>query len=110
MAVLGLDVDLSRHAYTVERLDDLTDAADLTDPAAPAAAEGTRYGIRVALSEVKGISEAEVVRIMAAQPYQSLTDFWHRARPSRPTAERLVLAGGFDRVYGIQEGGSREPA
>jgi error-prone DNA polymerase len=30
-----------------------------------------------------------------------LTDFWHRARVSRPIVERLVLAGGFDTVYGI---------
>jgi error-prone DNA polymerase len=50
---------------------------------------------------VKGISEAEVSRIVAARPYHSLTDFWHRARVSRPIVERLVLAGGFDGVYGI---------
>jgi error-prone DNA polymerase len=50
---------------------------------------------------VKGINEAEVDRIIASRPYHSLTDFWHRARVSRPIAERLVLAGGFDAVYGI---------
>jgi error-prone DNA polymerase len=55
----------------------------------------------LALAEVKGISEAEVSRIVAARPYHSLTDFWHRARVSRPVVERLVLAGGFDSVYGI---------
>jgi error-prone DNA polymerase len=82
IAVLGLDVNTSGKTYTVEKLD-----------------EG--YGIRLSLSEVKGISEAEVDRIVAARPYQSLTDFWHRARPSRPIAERLVLAGGFDAVYGL---------
>jgi error-prone DNA polymerase len=63
--------------------------------------DGRDYGIRLALAEVKGISEAEVNRIVAARPYHSLTDFWHRARVSRPIAERLVLAGGFDAVYGI---------
>jgi error-prone DNA polymerase len=31
----------------------------------------------------------------------SLTDFWHRAQVSRPIAERLVLAGGFDSLYGL---------
>ena len=36
--------------------------------------------------------EAEVGRIVAARPYASLTDFWHRARVSRPIAERLVLS------------------
>ena len=35
------------------------------------------------------------------RPYHSLTDFWHRAQVSRPIAERLVLAGAFDSVYGI---------
>ena len=31
-------------------------------------------------------------------------DFWHRARVSRPVAERLVLAGGFDSLYGMRVG------
>src|SRR3546814_4866571 len=31
----------------------------------------------------------------------SLSDFWHRTNTSRPVVERLVLAGGFDDVYGI---------
>ncbi|QFG21222.1 DNA polymerase III subunit alpha [Actinomadura sp. WMMB 499] len=66
--------------------------------------EGGPAGIRVALAEVKGISEAEVEAIVAARadgrPYRSLTDFWRRARVSRPIAERLVLAGGFDALYG----------
>ena len=59
------------------------------------------YGIRIALAEVKGISEAEVERVIAGQPYQSLTDFWHRASVSRPVVERLVIAGGFDALHGI---------
>jgi error-prone DNA polymerase len=42
-----------------------------------------------------------VDRIVAARPYHSLTDFWQRAQVSRPVLERLVLAGGFDSVYGI---------
>ena len=50
---------------------------------------------------MKGISESEVDRIVAARPFHSLTDFWHRARVSRPVVERLVLAGGFDGVYDI---------
>ena len=118
VAVLGLDVDRSRRAYTVERLD--LPGAEGTGPGAgPGAGPGTgpgagpgagpggrRYGIRLALSEVKGISDAEVARIEAASPYQSLTDLWHRAQPSRPVAERLVVAGGLDRVYGIEDAGT----
>ncbi|MDQ6688279.1 MAG: DNA polymerase III subunit alpha [Actinomycetota bacterium] len=82
IAVLGLDVNASEAAYVVEKN---TDA----------------YGIRLALQEVRGITEAEVSRILAARPYQTMTDFWHRAQVSRPVVERLVLAGGFDSVYGI---------
>ncbi len=88
ITILGLDVNTSEKEYVVERV-----------TGAP-----TPYGIRLALSEVKGINEAEVERIVAARPYQSLTDFWHRARVARPVAERLVLAGGFDSVYSIGQG------
>ena len=70
-----------------------------------ASADGWRTesrAIRVSLREVKGISDAEVTRIVAAQPYTSLRDFWERARPSRPVAERMVLVGAFDSVYSIE--------
>jgi len=59
------------------------------------------YGIRLALADVKGISDDEVARVVTGQPYRSLTDFWHRASVSRPVVERLVLAGGFDSLYGF---------
>ncbi|MFI0370541.1 DNA polymerase III subunit alpha [Actinomadura sp. 1N219] len=68
--------------------------------AEPVAAGGPA-GIRVALSEVKGISDGEVTKIVTARPYASLGDFWRRARVSRPTTERLVLAGGFDAVHDV---------
>ncbi|GAA1547898.1 DNA polymerase III subunit alpha [Actinomadura kijaniata] len=80
--VLPLDVNRSAPDWHVE----------------PVARGGTA-GIRVALNEVRGISGAEVDRIVTARPYRSLTDFWRRARVSRPTAERLVLAGAFDALY-----------
>ena len=96
--VRGLDVDASEQTFVVERS---TDGEARPRPSDPA------YAIRLALSEVKGINAAEVDRIVAARPYASLTDFWHRARVSRPVVERLVLAGGFDRVYGIGAGAAR---
>jgi error-prone DNA polymerase len=93
IAVLGLDVNASEKEYVVERR---------PEPVEGGCRAGSQaYGIRLALSEVKGINEAEVERIVAARPYHSLTDFWHRARVSRPVVERLVLAGGFDAIYGI---------
>ncbi len=54
------------------------------------------WGLRLALSEVHGISEQEAARLVAGQPYSSLSDLWQRARPSRPVAERLVRVGALD--------------
>lgn len=93
VGVRGLDVNTSVSTYVVERDD---------------AGEGPgRHAIRLSLGDVKGISAAEVARIVEAREggrYVSLSDFFHRARVSRPTLERLVLAGGFDEVYGIATG------
>jgi error-prone DNA polymerase len=105
IAVLGLDVNVSDATYRVEKL-----PADLLDrPAEPPPADlpdGRRYGIRLSLADVKGISDAEVARVVAGRPYHSLSDFWHRARVSRPVVERLIVAGGFDDLYGL---GARLP-
>src|SRR5690606_20112796 len=59
------------------------------------------WGIRLSLADVKGISEQEIERIVACQPYSSLSDFWNRARVAEPVVERLILAGAFDRLYRI---------
>ena len=102
IAVLGLDVnasgaDVRRRAGRRRRRAAAAGARRRSPGRPPAGLPDARaYGIRLALAEVKGISEAEVDRIVAGRPYPSLTDFWHRARVSRPVAERLVLAGGFD--------------
>ena len=99
VTVLGLDVNASMKEYVVEPVPDV----DLPAPA-DHRPDGRRWAIRLALAEVKGISEGEVERIVATRtdsPYRSLTDFWHRARVSRPVTERLVLAGAFDSVYGL---------
>ncbi|MDX3569194.1 DNA polymerase III subunit alpha [Streptomyces sp. ID05-47C] len=54
------------------------------------------WGLRLALSDVHGINEAEARRIADGQPYASLLDFWERARPSRPLAQRLAQVGALD--------------
>lgn len=54
------------------------------------------WGLRLALADVHGISEAEASRIEAGQPYASLRDFWDRAHPGRPVAERLAQVGALD--------------
>ncbi len=120
IAVLGLDVDASEKTYVVEVADRERSSPvprDDEDSASAASTNQSRgtprdetpraYGIRLSLSEVKGIHAGEVDRIVAARPYASLTDFWRRTGVSRPTVERLVLAGAFDSVYGIGLRGSR---
>ncbi|MEV7086963.1 DNA polymerase III subunit alpha [Streptomyces sp. NPDC093085] len=79
--VLPVDVNNSRVRHTVEKTD------------------GDRWGVRLALSAVHGIGEDESARIEEGQPYGSLSDFWQRARPSRPTAERLAGIGALDRLH-----------
>lgn len=86
IAILGLDINASGATYQLEK----TPSGD---------------GIRLCLTDVKGISQAEVERIVARRPYSSLSDFWHRAAVSHPIAERLVLAGGFDSLHGIDSVG-----
>ena len=105
--VRGLDVNASEKHYVVEPLDD--ERSDSTPGGGLARGEAPRaYAIRLALAEVKGISAAEVGRIVAARPYTSLTDFWHRAGVSRPIVERLVLAGGFDSIYTLGHRGPHD--
>ncbi|SCK52820.1 DNA polymerase III subunit alpha [Streptomyces sp. WMMB 322] len=58
--------------------------------------ERLRWGLRLALSDVQGISEADAERIAAGQPYDSLADLWRRARPPRPVAEGLARVGALD--------------
>jgi error-prone DNA polymerase len=88
-AVLPVDVNVSAGDWRVER------------------SSRNRFGLRAALADVKGISEAEVTGIVAGQPYTSLRDFWERSGASRPVTERLVLVGAFDRLYPPATGVSR---
>ncbi|HET6359305.1 DNA polymerase III subunit alpha [Streptomyces sp.] len=82
VSVLPVDINHSKPTHTIEQ-----------------ATDGT-WGVRLALSGVRGISEAEVARIAVGQPYTSLSDLWQRARPSRPIAERLVTIGALDTLRG----------
>ncbi|MFE3943350.1 DNA polymerase III subunit alpha [Streptomyces sp. NPDC059118] len=81
--VLGLDVNRSAATHHIELVSD------------GEGGEGV-WGVRLALSDVHGISGAEVARIEAGQPYASLLDFWQRARPGRAAAERLARVGALD--------------
>ncbi|MFE0105410.1 DNA polymerase III subunit alpha [Streptomyces sp. NPDC059009] len=82
--VLPLDVNRSAVAHQIELVSDKE--------------RGGRdiWGVRLALSDVHGISTAEAARIAAGRPYSSLLDFWERARPGRPLAQRLAQVGALD--------------
>ena len=58
-------------------------------------------GIRLALSDLSGISADEVSNIVRAQPYLDLTDFVRRAGASLPTTEKLIMIGAFDGLHNI---------
>jgi len=102
ITILPLDVNASTDVYRIEALDVVGETPH--DPDLP---DGSRHGIRLSLADVKGMSGAEVAAIVAGAPYADLSDFWSRARVSRPVVERLVLAGAFDSLHGL--GGTTGP-
>lgn len=81
--ILPLDVNASGVAHRIELVSE-------------SGGGGGTWGLRLALSDVHGISEAEAARIAQGQPYASLLDFWERGRPSRPLAGRLAQVGALD--------------
>ncbi|WP_176742761.1 DNA polymerase III subunit alpha [Streptomyces agglomeratus] len=79
--VLPVDINHSKPAYTVEKTP-------------------TGWGVRISLATVRGISEDEVARIAAGQPYTSLQDLYARAHPKLPVIERLIQIGALDGLKG----------
>ncbi|MBO0895794.1 DNA polymerase III subunit alpha [Arthrobacter sunyaminii] len=87
--ILPLDINRSGAQYRVERV-----------PAVPATpghpARPSKLGIRLSLAGIYGLSAAELRRITAGQPYDSLADLRARARVGRATLMRLASLGAFD--------------
>ncbi|CAN5685622.1 DNA polymerase III subunit alpha [soil metagenome] len=82
--ILPVDVNRSGATYRVENA-------------------GGRPGIRLALSEVKDISQAEIRSIERARSdgsFTSLEDLWRRTELSRPVLEHLVHLGAVDGIAG----------
>jgi error-prone DNA polymerase len=79
--ILPLDVNKSKDEYLVE-----------------ATIDGT--GIRMALTDLHGISNSEITRIIKQAPFVDLADFYLRASPSRATIKRLALVGALDELAG----------
>jgi error-prone DNA polymerase len=81
--ILPLDANVSEPEYVAEET-----------------ADGV-FGIRLALQDVHGISDAEVRSIMqgrADRPFRDVGDFLRRTTCSRPVTEALAHAGAFDRL------------
>ncbi|MFD3777978.1 DNA polymerase III subunit alpha [Streptomyces sp. NPDC058612] len=92
--VLPLDVNRSAVAHHIELVSD--GGKGVGGGTGAGGGAGGVWGLRLGLSDVLGISEAEARRIEGGQPYASLRDFWDRAHPGRPVAERLAQVGALD--------------
>jgi error-prone DNA polymerase len=79
--ILPVDVQKSAADYRTEPVD---------------TPEGPVLGLRLALSDVHGISEEQTARMVDGQPYASLADWFTRARPALPVAERLARIGALE--------------
>ena len=79
--LLPIDVNHSKDEFLVQQIPHTPD-----------------FGVRMALTDVKGISEPEVQRIIEHQPYESIADFYLRAKPSRKTLNNLALVGALDEL------------
>lgn len=90
--ILPIDINHSSDEYLVQQAPRRTIDPNEQD-----------VGVRMALTEVQGISTAEVQRIKENQPYLDVADFYLRAKPSRKTLERLALVGALDEVAGLNE-------
>ena len=83
--ILPLDINRSKAEYRVERIESGKDAG--------------RLGIRLSLNGIYGLSAAELKRIVAGQPFDSLADLRARSRLSKPSIRRLAQLGAFDSLH-----------
>ena len=83
--ILPIDVNHSDRVYCVEP-----------------AGEPPRPGIRLAFSEVRGMSEAELDSLLRARdedgPFSSLEDLWRRTDLTQPVLENLIHIGALDQI------------
>jgi error-prone DNA polymerase len=93
--ILPLDINRSQAEYRVERVTEGQDSGKL--------------GIRLSLNGIYGMSAAELKRIVAGQPYDSLADLRARSRLSKPSIKRLAQLGAFDSLH-LDSGGTANRA
>lgn len=127
--LLPLDVNRSGRHYRVERIGGSERVTESGSGRARTGRTGDdapveKWGIRLPLTQLSGISRAEIDRITARAPYVSVADLKARARPHAPTLDRLAAVGALDTdvfrgvsqqgggagVVVDSEGGSRDDA
>lgn len=86
--LLPMDINRSTGHYRLEKM--TTTPSDCAQPAQPT------WGIRMALTTLKGISAAEIQRIKREQPFDSLADVRERATPRSSTLKALTQIGALD--------------
>ncbi|QXQ11837.1 DNA polymerase III subunit alpha [Paeniglutamicibacter sp. Y32M11] len=104
--ILPLDINRSALGYKVEKLDGLLPPAQLpVVPRAVGAMPPGRYGIRLSLRGIRSVSEREVTRVAAGQPYDSIADVRARSGLTRTSLNHFAALGAFDSLQaGIGRG------
>jgi error-prone DNA polymerase len=98
--LLPMDANRSRGHYRLEQLPHPTPSSAENKP-------DLTWGIRMALTTLKGISAAEVRRIEKEQPFHSLADLRDRAKPRFNTMKALARVGALDSFLPAGTGHSR---
>lgn len=108
IAILPLDINRSAASYRVEKLNGLLPPARLPEvPRAVGAMLPGRYGIRLSLHGIRGVSEREVKRVVAGQPYDSIADVRDRSGLTRTSLNHFAALGAFDALQRTGGRGNR---
>ena len=112
IAIAPIDINYSDRTFRVEKINKNVDhtlkkpylAPDLPSTGSSLNLPDARgYAIRVALSEIQGISSGEIRTIIQARPYLDLADFVMRSGSAYPTTQALILVGAFDQLHSLSK-------
>ena len=112
IAIAPIDINYSDRTFRVEKIDQNSAhtlkepylAPDLLSTGSSLNLPDARgYAIRVALSEIQGISSSEIGTIIQARPYLDLADFVMRSGSAYPTTQALILVGAFDQLHNLSK-------
>ena len=112
IAIAPIDINYSDRTFRVEKIDHNSAhtlkepylAPDLPSTGSSLNLPDARgYAIRVALSEIQGISSGEIETIIQARPYLDLADFVMRSGSAYPTTQALILVGAFDQLHNLSK-------